>query len=51
MDQSAIDQLNRVESRIREYRCLMLAAQDVRERLRYSRTMKSYKMWRARLLA
>lgn len=51
MDQSAIDQLNRVESRIREYRCLMLAARDAGERLKYSRTMKMYRMWRTRLLA
>lgn len=51
MDQSAIDQLNRVESRIREYRGLMLAARDAGERLKYSRTMKMYRMWRTRLLA
>lgn len=51
MDQAKIDQLNRVEQRIQEYRGLMLGAQDVSERLRCSRTMKLYRMWRTRLLA
>ena len=50
MDQTTIDLLNRVEARIREYRQLMLDAPTAAERLRYSRTMKMYRMWRSRIL-
>lgn len=50
MDQTAIDLLNRLESRIAEYRLLMLGAKDAAERLKYSRIRRMYRGWRTRVL-